>query len=45
MLSRTQFAVAERGQSESAVNFLDRLLDLLKRGYHDSDLKALEPFQ
>ena len=43
MLYRTQFAVAERGQTESAVNFLDRLRDLLKRGYPDSDIKALEP--
>ena len=43
MLYRTQFAVAERGQSESAVNFLDWMRDLLKRGYPDSDIKALEP--
>ena len=43
MLYRTQFAMGERGQTESAVNFLDRLRDLLKRGYPDSDIKALEP--
>ena len=43
MLSRTQFVVADRGQTESVVNFLDRLRDLLKRAYTDSDIKALEP--
>ena len=43
MIYRSQFAVAERAGGESAVNFLDRLRDLLKRGYPDCDLKGLEP--
>ena len=43
VLYRTQFALTERGQSESAVNLLDRRRDLVKRGYPDSDIKALEP--
>ena len=43
MIYRSQFAVAERGQTESAVNFLERLRDLLKHGYPESDLQGLEP--
>ena len=43
MLYRSQFIVAERAERESAVNFLDRLRDLLKRGYPETDVKGLEP--
>ena len=43
MINRSQFAVAEHGQTDSAGNFHDRLRDLLKPGYPDSDVKVLEP--
>ena len=40
---RSQFTVAERAENESAVNFVDRLRNLLKRGYLETDFKGLEP--
>ena len=43
MIYRSQFAVAERTGGQSAVNFLDRFRDPLKRGYPDCDGKGLEP--
>ena len=43
MLFRSQFTVAERAEKESAVNFLDGLRDLLKRGYPETDVEGLEP--
>ena len=43
MIYRSQFAVAERGQTESAMKFLESLRDRLKGAFPDYELKGLEP--